>query len=137
MYADTKRLLLFDGVCNFCNGAVLFVVDHDPRERFVFAPLQSDLGEQALRDHALREDLDSVVLIEGDRAFTCSTAALRVAKALKWPWPLLYYAFIAVPRPLRDAAYKYFAANRYRWFGKSDQCRVPTPALRRRILAST
>lgn len=137
MYADSKQLLLFDGVCNFCNWAVLFVVDRDPKERFVFAPLQSELAEQALRDHGLSNTtLDSVVLIEGDRAYTASTAGLRVAKALRWPWPALYYLFIGVPRPLRDAAYSYFAANRYRWFGKSDQCRIPTPELRRRILTS-
>jgi predicted DCC family thiol-disulfide oxidoreductase YuxK len=152
MYAESKRLLLFDGVCNFCNEAVLFVVDRDPNERFVFAALQSDVGLQTLRDHSLVEsrgsalasvalegepDLDSIVLIEGDRAYTRSTAALHVAKGLKWPWPVLYYAFIWLPVSLRDAGYRYFASHRYAWFGKSDQCRIPTPELRRRILTSS
>lgn len=149
MYAESKRLLLFDGVCNFCNGAVLFIVDRDPSERFVFAALQSDVGVQTLRAHHLVEnepsptagggepDLDSIVLVEGDRAYTRSTAALHVAKGLKWPWPVLYYAFIWLPAPLRDAAYSYFARHRYAWFGKSDQCRIPTPELRRRILTAS
>jgi predicted DCC family thiol-disulfide oxidoreductase YuxK len=135
MYAEAKRLVLFDGVCNFCNSTVLFVVDHDPDERFVFAALQSDVGIKALEDHGLAgTSLDSVVLIEGDRAYTCSTAALRLAKGLRFPWPVLYYLFVWVPRPVRDAAYSYFARHRYQWFGKSDQCRIPTPELRRRIL---
>jgi len=135
MYAEPKRLLLFDGVCNFCNSSVLFVVDRDPNENFVFAALQSDVGIKALHDHGLTgTSLDSVVLIEGDRAYTCSTAALRVAKGMRFPWPALYYLLAWVPRPVRDAGYSYFARHRYQWFGKSDQCRLPTPELRRRIL---
>ena len=160
MYAESKRLLLFDGVCNFCNEAVLFVVDRDPSERFVFAALQSDVGVQTLRDHGLvadsslahasepsgeasptardgEPDLDTIVLIEGERAYTRSTAALHVAKGLRWPWPVLYYAFIWLPVPLRDAGYSYFARHRYAWFGKTDQCRIPTPELRRRILTAS
>jgi len=138
MYAESKRLLLFDGVCNFCNSTVLFIVDRDPSERFVFAALQSDVGVQTLRDHGVVDpSLDSIVLIEGDRAYTRSTAALHVAKGLKWPWPVLYYLLVWLPVSLRDVAYGYFARHRYAWFGKSDQCRIPTPELRRRILTSS
>lgn len=132
--AAAVRLVLFDGVCNFCNDAVLFIVDRDPRERFRFASLQSDVGQTTLKEHALDPSLESIVLLEDGRAHLCSTAALRIARALRFPWPLFYYALIWIPRPLRDAAYRYFAAHRYQWFGKSEQCRIPTPELRRRIV---
>lgn len=141
MEARAKSLLLFDGACNFCNGAVLFVIDRDPREHFVFAPLQSERGREALRDHGLeamagaREALTgdaTMVLVEAGRVYLRSTAALRVARRLRWPWPLLSLALV-VPRALRDWAYEAFAARRY-WFGRSDICRVPTPELRRRFV---
>jgi predicted DCC family thiol-disulfide oxidoreductase YuxK len=141
-----KSLLLFDGACNFCNGAVLFVIDRDPREHFVFAPLQSELGRQTLRAHGLDamlaprghagepglEDDATLVLIEEGRVYVRSAAALRVALRLRWPWPLLSIGWL-VPRFLRDWAYAAFAARRY-WFGQSDSCRVPTPELRRRFV---
>ena len=129
-----QRLVLFDGECTFCNGAVLFIVDRDPHERFVFASLQSDVGQATLARHHVDDDIDSIVLVERDQAHTCSTAALRIARGLRWPWPVLYYLFMLVPRVLRDAAYRYFAKHRYQWFGRTDQCRIPTPELRRRIL---
>jgi predicted DCC family thiol-disulfide oxidoreductase YuxK len=133
--AEAKSLVLFDGVCNVCNAAVLFVVDRDPMERFVFAPLSSPLGESTLRAQGLEPGtLDSIVLVEGGRAFTHSDAALRIARQLTFPWSLLGL-FAIVPRALRDWLYRAFAARRYGWFGKSDSCRVPTPALRRRFVA--
>jgi predicted DCC family thiol-disulfide oxidoreductase YuxK len=135
MDADQKRLVLFDGVCNFCNWAVLFIVDRDPVERFHFASLQSDAGQKVLAEQRCDPAIESVVLVEDGRAFLRSTAALRIARGLKWPWPLLFYLFIWIPRVLRDAAYRYFSMHRYQWFGKSDQCRIPTPELKRRIVA--
>jgi predicted DCC family thiol-disulfide oxidoreductase YuxK len=132
MAEDTKLLLLFDGVCNFCNDSVLWIIDHDPRERFQFASLQSELGQRLAREHGLPTEIRSMVLIEGERTHVRSAAALRVARFLRFPWPLLY-AFMLVPRFLRNIAYDYFAAHRYVWFGKSEQCRVPTPELRRRF----
>jgi predicted DCC family thiol-disulfide oxidoreductase YuxK len=131
---SAKSLLLFDGVCNVCNASVLFIVDRDPREHFQFASLQSELGARTLREHGLPMDLDTVVLIEGGKAYVRSSAALRVARRLRWPWPLLY-ALVLVPRGLRDVLYNAFASRRYALFGKSDSCRVPTPELRRRMLA--
>jgi predicted DCC family thiol-disulfide oxidoreductase YuxK len=136
--AGAKALLLFDGVCNFCNGAVLFLIDRDPRERLVFASLQSELGQATLRAHGLLgggDDLGasaSMVLIEEGRVYQRSAAALRLVRLLRWPWPLLYAA-VLVPRAVRDWAYDTFAARRY-WFGQSNQCRVPTPELRRRFI---
>lgn len=129
----TKALLLFDGVCNVCNATVLFIVDRDPGERFQFASLQSELGQRTLREHGLSSDLDTVVLVDGARAYVRSDAALQVARRLRRPWPMLY-ALAFLPRALRDTLYRWFASHRYAWFGKSEQCRIPTPELRRRML---
>jgi predicted DCC family thiol-disulfide oxidoreductase YuxK len=127
-------LILFDGVCNLCNASVLFVIDRDPSARFAFAPLQSAAAQRLLAERGHRSaDLSSVLLVEGDHVYERSTAALRVARHLSGAWPLLY-AFIVVPRPLRDAVYRVVARNRYRWFGREDACRVPTPELRARFL---
>jgi predicted DCC family thiol-disulfide oxidoreductase YuxK len=133
MHDDGKLLLLFDGVCNFCNDTVLFVIDRDPNERVRFAPLQSDVGQQLLLTHGLGRELTSSVLIENGRAYTRSDGALRLIRALRWPWPLLYAA-VALPRFVRDAVYDLVAARRYLLFGKSESCRIPTPELRRRFV---
>lgn len=136
MDLEGKRLVLFDGVCNVCNTLILFIIDRDPREQFVFAPLSSELGRSMLRKHGLATpELDSVVLVEGDRAYSHSTAILRILGRLQAPWKLLWAAFV-LPGFVRDWAYRYFARHRYAWFGKTDQCRVPTPELRRRFLAT-
>jgi predicted DCC family thiol-disulfide oxidoreductase YuxK len=125
-------VLLFDGVCTLCNGFVRFVIDRDPAGRFQFAPLQSDAARRVLG--AAPQPLpDSLVLVENGRLFTRSTAALRVARGLRFPWPLAYL-FVAVPRPVRDWLYDAVARNRYRWFGRRDVCMVPTPELRARFL---
>jgi predicted DCC family thiol-disulfide oxidoreductase YuxK len=129
-----KSLLLFDGVCNVCNATVLFVVDRDPHEHFQFASLQSELGARTLREYGLPMDLNTVVLIENGKAYVRSSAALRMARRLRWPWPL-FYALMLIPRALRDVLYDAFASRRYALFGKSEQCRIPTPELRRRMLA--
>ncbi|QGJ70490.1 Thiol-disulfide oxidoreductase DCC [Planctomycetales bacterium 10988] len=130
-------ILLFDGVCNLCHASVHFILDRDPGKKFHFASLQSEVGKQLLEKHGLpTEDWDSVVLIEGDRASQRSTAALRAAKLLKWPWPLLA-VFLIIPRMIRDPVYQWIARNRYRWFGKEESCRIPTPELRERFLDSS
>lgn len=128
-------LLLFDGECTFCNGAVLFIIDRDPNERFVFAPLSSQLGQRTLREHGLTDpSIDSLVLIENGRAYTHSDASLRVARHLSGGWPL-FASLLIVPRPLRNALYRAFAKRRYALFGREEVCRVPTPALRKRFVA--
>lgn len=129
-----KSLILFDGVCNLCSASVNFIINRDPHERFEFAPLQSPLGQKTLAEHGLSEssNLSTMVLIEDDRCFTRSSAAPRVARHLKFPWPMLYIT-ILIPRFLRDAFYNWIARNRYRWFGKRDACRMPTPELASRF----
>jgi predicted DCC family thiol-disulfide oxidoreductase YuxK len=127
-------VILFDGVCNLCNGFVQFVLGRDPRGRFTFASLQSRAAARVLNGHPIDVLPDSLVLVEGERLFTRSTAALRIARGLIFPWNLAY-AFIVLPRPLRDWVYDLVARNRYRWFGRRDVCMIPTPELRARFLA--
>jgi len=127
-------LVLFDGECNLCNGSVQFILRRDPHARFRFAALQSAAGRQALAAVAAGAVFpDSIVLVAGGTAVVKSTAALRIACGLRWPWPFLAVFFV-VPRPLRDLVYDWIARHRYRWFGKQAACMVPTPALRSRFL---
>ena len=133
--AAPAATILFDGVCNLCNGFVRFTIARDPAARFRFAPLQSAAAAALLRDAAVTAPLpDSLVLIEDGRVFLRSAAALHVARGLRFPWPLAY-AFIVVPRAIRDRVYDVIAARRYRWFGRREVCMVPTPDLERRFLA--
>lgn len=132
--AHEHAVVLFDGVCNLCNDSVNFVIDHDPAAYFKFASLQSDEAGALLAQYGLEAGyLESIVLVEAGRVYRNSSAALRIARKLSWAWPLLY-AFVVVPRPVRDWVYDWVARNRYKWFGKRDQCRLPTPELRSRFL---
>lgn len=132
--ANAEAVVLFDGVCNLCNAAVNFAIDRDPRGRIKFASLQSPLGQQLLAEHGLSTtDIDTMVLITGGHAYTRSSAGLRLLALLRMPWPLAYPLLI-IPAPLRNLAYRFIARNRYRWFGRMEHCRVPTPELRQRFL---
>jgi predicted DCC family thiol-disulfide oxidoreductase YuxK len=133
--ADQRPIVLFDGVCNLCNGLVQFVIRRDPPPaRLRFAALQSNAGQQLLREHGLSTvDLDTFVFIEAGVAHVRSTAALRLLKRLGLPWSLAWCAVI-VPRPLRDAVYRWISRNRYRWFGVRESCMVPSAELRSRFL---
>jgi predicted DCC family thiol-disulfide oxidoreductase YuxK len=139
-------VVLFDGVCNFCDASVNFIIDHDKAGYFKFAPLQSDEGRRLAAKHgfesaAARSEnvagdlipIDSVILVENGKAYTHSTGALRVVRRLGFPWSLMY-AFIVVPRPVRNYFYRLFAKYRYRFFGKKDQCMIPTAEVRSRFL---
>jgi predicted DCC family thiol-disulfide oxidoreductase YuxK len=133
----TERVVFFDGVCNLCNGTVQFILDRDPGALFHFAALQSDVATKMLAERGVVVDKDapdSVLLLEGDRVYARSDAVLRITRNLAAPWPLLS-VFLVVPRFLRDLGYRFIARHRYRWFGRTDACRVPTPALRARFLA--
>lgn len=127
------RVILFDGVCNFCNGAVNFIIRHDPAKKFRFAPLQSELGREMRAKYRIGDDIDSIIYIEGGKAYTHSTAGLKIARGLGSVWAL-GYAFILVPRPIRDWAYRLFAKYRYALFGRKDMCMMPTPDVRARFL---
>ncbi|MEM7106890.1 MAG: DCC1-like thiol-disulfide oxidoreductase family protein [Bacteroidota bacterium] len=131
----TKSVILFDGVCNLCNGAVNFIIDRDKMSQFKFAPLQSEFAERELSNVGINsEDLDTIILLTANgKVRTKSSAALYIAKGLSGLWPLLFI-FIILPKFIRDLVYDFVARNRYRWFGKSDQCRMPTPELTQRFI---
>ena len=127
-------VVLFDGVCNFCNGMVNFLIRQDKKGIFRFAALQSETGQKLLEQHHLpKTDFDSFVLIENGKVYTSSTAGLRLYGKLPWYWKWTQLFWI-IPRPLRNAVYALIARNRYRWFGKKEQCMLPTPDVRSRFL---
>lgn len=129
-----KPILLFDGVCNLCNGFVQFLVKKDPKAQFRFTALQSEAGQQLLREAGIAQDeLSTVVLFEKGQFYTHSDVPLKVSLYLGGFWRL-FYIFKWFPRPLRDAIYKWIASNRYRWFGRKEACMIPTPALKKRFL---
>jgi predicted DCC family thiol-disulfide oxidoreductase YuxK len=135
--APGSPTLIFDGVCNLCNGAVQWVIRHDPRAVFRFAALQSEAGQALLAGHALplspRQSIASVVLVDGERVWFRSDAALEVLCRLGGVWGVLRFLRL-VPRPIRDAIYDWVARHRYNWFGRRDECWLPTPELRRRFV---
>ena len=127
-------VILFDGVCNLCNSAVQFIIKRDKKNRFRFAALQSETGQKLLAQYGLpANELNSFILIENDKAYNRSTGALRVLKKFKGLWPLLY-GFIIVPKFIRDGVYDWVGRNRYKWFGKKEECMIPTPEVRSRFL---
>jgi predicted DCC family thiol-disulfide oxidoreductase YuxK len=118
-------ILLFDGDCAFCDSSTLFIMDRNSKDDIEYLPLQSDEGQVYLKQYNLPlKDFDSVVFIENNKAYTKSNAALRVILRLDGFWKYLY-GFVIIPKPIRDLAYNIFAKNRYKIFGKTDQCRVP------------
>jgi len=130
----SKYIVLFDGVCNLCNRSVQFIIRRDRKKKFLFGSLQGKTGQGYLRKYHLPTDqFHSFMLIEGNVLYTRSTAVLRMCKHLGRGWQLLY-VFIYIPQPIRDGVYSLIASNRYKLFGKKDQCRVPTPQERDRFL---
>lgn len=128
------NVILFDGVCNLCNGAVQFVLKRDTKHVFRFASLQSAYGQQQLIRFGLNPNsLHSIILIRGAYFFQQSDAALEIARQLTYGWPLLY-SFKILPRFIRDGVYNWIANNRYRFFGKREACWIPTPELKERFL---
>ena len=128
-----KKIILFDGICTFCNRSVQFIIHHDPHEHFQFASLQSDIGQSLLKKYSIPLSEDSLVLINQNSYDTQSTAALKITRYLNGLLPLLYI-FIIVPRPIRNLVYRYIANNRYKWFGKQTACKIPTTKEKKRFL---
>jgi predicted DCC family thiol-disulfide oxidoreductase YuxK len=127
-------IILFDGVCNLCEGVVRFVVPRDQPGHFRFAPLQSPAGRALLERHGLSPDtLDTFVLIDSSGCLTRSDAALALVARLAAPWSWLRWLRI-VPLGVRDRVYDVVARNRYRWFGHKENCMVPGPELQARFL---
>jgi predicted DCC family thiol-disulfide oxidoreductase YuxK len=126
-------VILFDGVCNFCDASVQFILNRDPNEAFQFASLQSDAGQELLKKYNVPDNVDSMILIENDKVYYKSAAALRISRHLKGAWKLLY-ALIIVPAPIRNIVYDLIARNRYKWFGQKESCMLPPPNVRKRFL---
>jgi predicted DCC family thiol-disulfide oxidoreductase YuxK len=125
-----KKIILFDGVCNLCNSSVQFIIRHDKKNHFLFSSLQSEAGQFYLKKFNLSENtFNSFLLVDDNKMYSRSTGALRVLKYLRNGWQLLY-AFIIVPKFIRDGVYNFISKNRYKWFGKKDTCWVPTPELK-------
>ena len=127
-------VVLFDGTCAFCEGAVKFIAMRDPEAYFKFGASQTPQAEKLLAEHAVaRETARSIILIEDGQVYLRSTASLRIARKLSWPWSIAA-VFLHVPRPLRDAVYNVVAAIRYRLAGKSNACEIPPPEIRKRMI---
>ncbi|WP_240751412.1 thiol-disulfide oxidoreductase DCC family protein [Flagellimonas onchidii] len=132
---DGKKIILFDGVCNLCNGAIQFIIKRDKNDLFRYAALQSDIGQQLITERAIdTSKVDSIILIvPGVAYFTKSDAALEIAKGFGGLWKTMTI-FTWVPKTLRDAIYDLIAKNRYKWFGRKDSCMIPTPELQAKLL---
>jgi predicted DCC family thiol-disulfide oxidoreductase YuxK len=133
---ENNNILLFDGVCNLCNNAVQFVIKRDKNAVTKFASLQSAIGQKILLQHQLSNtEFDSFVYIKNNVVLLKSTAALHLMKDIGGVWKLLY-AFIIVPKFIRNFVYDIVAKNRYKWFGKKDVCMIPTVELQQRFLVN-
>ena len=129
-----ENIVLFDGVCNLCNGLVRFIIKRDPAGKFKFASLQSEAALVLLEKPGVSgSGLDSIVLITGNEYYLKSTAALKILSELGGFWKLFYF-FILIPRVVRDFVYDMIAKSRYTIFGRKDECMVPTPELKNRFL---
>ena len=130
----TKSVILFDGFCNLCNRSVRFIIKRDPSKRFLFASMQSEAGQLFLsnRDYS-QVRLNSIILVEKSRIYERSDALLRIAGKLTvwWRW---FLVLRIVPPFIRDAIYKYIAIKRYDWFGKNDECMIPSPNITSRFI---
>ena len=127
-------VILFDGVCNFCNYWVNFAIKRDPEKKLKFTTLQGETAKQVLPKYNINPtSLSSVIFIDNGNAYTQSSASIRICKYLNGGWKL-FYGLMIIPKFIRDFFYNIIARNRYKWFGKKESCMVPTPELRERFL---
>lgn len=132
---EHKKLILFDGVCNLCNNSVTWVIKRDKKNTFLFAPLQSDFGAKIINDYNIDTvKTDSIILYESNGKLSVkSSAALRIALGLGWPWKIIS-VFLIIPAFIRNVVYDFIARNRYKWYGKREACMIPTPELKSKFL---
>jgi predicted DCC family thiol-disulfide oxidoreductase YuxK len=127
---NKNPIVLFDGVCNLCNGTVDFILNRDRKKQFRFVTLQSETGEAVKKKFSIPDEIDSVILIHDGNVFYESDAALEIARLLSAPWKWAVI-FKMLPVGWRNTVYRWIARNRYRWFGKKKACRIPTPEERK------
>ena len=131
---STKHIIILDGVCNFCNGAINFIIKHDPNETFAFTPMQTELASFLAKKHNITDvGLDTLVLVKNGQCYKWADAVLEITKDLSGYWHLFNILKI-IPGSIRDFFYKLFAKNRYRLFGKRNVCMVPTEEVKRRFV---
>lgn len=131
---DHTSIILFDGICNLCNGAVQFLLKRDKKEQFIFASLQSDAAKNILLQYNVKKlALDSIIFIEDDKVYQKSTAVLKICKNLNWPWKVISYARF-LPLSFRDNTYDYVAKHRYKWFGRKGTCIMMIPKYKNRFI---
>ncbi|MBT0608697.1 thiol-disulfide oxidoreductase DCC family protein [Aequorivita echinoideorum] len=131
---DNYKIILFDGVCNLCNGAITFIIKRDKKNSFKFAALQSEIGQQLISKFNIdTQKVDSIILIDGEKYYEKSSAALHISKELSGAYPLLF-GFMVVPKFIRNSVYDYIAKNRFKWFGKKESCMIPTAELKAKFL---
>ncbi|MBU2914879.1 thiol-disulfide oxidoreductase DCC family protein [Reichenbachiella agariperforans] len=132
--SQLDNLVLYDGVCKFCNSSVSFVLDHEKNDQLKFTPLQSPLGEKILSEHGLPKDYtDSILFLSKDKLYAKSKAAFKISKFLKAPWSL-GQVFLIVPSFVSNVFYDVIAKNRYKWFGMTDACMLPPANHKERFL---
>ena len=132
-----KQLILFDGVCNLCNSSILYIIKRDKKDKFLFAPLQSEVGIAFINEFNLNTDkTDSILLYQPEerKIYDKSTAALHVARQLNFPTKFMSI-FLVVPVFIRNWVYNFVAKNRYKWYGKKDNCMIPTQELKSKFIA--
>ena len=136
MHEEVKgqRIILFDGICNLCNGSVIFILKREQNPIFKFASIQSEVGAELLNWCGLPSDYSqAVILIDHGKIYLGSTAALKIGQMLKFPWSFLAYGGFIIPKFIRDWVYNQIAIHRYQWFGKRDMCIIPTENLKSRF----
>lgn len=134
MSTQNKKIILFDGVCNLCNGSVIFMIKRDKKDVLRYAALQTEIGQEMVEKYNIdTSKIDSIILIDNDKYYYKSTAALRIARHLSGAYPLLA-VFLILPAFMRDWIYDIIARNRYKWFGKKESCMIPTPELKSKFI---
>ncbi len=135
MQTQPHPIVLFDGVCNFCNASVNFIIRHDKQKRLRFATLQSEAGERIRKEFGIADQKpDSFLLLHKGHLYKYTEAALKVFNMLPWYWKWTQVIWL-IPQFVRDPIYRLIAKNRYKWFGKKEECMIPSPEVKERFLS--